>query len=284
MTAPERRDPGDAWAEWYARRGVWWGNSEEMTAPRLLAWGASSGWATSSAPHGCVPGTERVSWRLGAAPVSTGSRSALQGYDVAALDYNEAALEHAAQLADRVVGTGRGPTMLHGDLMGLPTATDTYDLVFNQQVLEYFVDDDQRQTALNEMVRTTKPGGAVVVVVARPAHPFARLWRRLRWPGFTAQPDMVDLRPRFLEDQMLMAGLTDVASDGIATWRALFFWPRWYDQWAATRRGVAVLIGWLERVPLPRAVRRRFGLQLLVVGMKPGQAPSVAAMSDLTVT
>ena len=282
MTVPARCDPGDAWAEWYARRGVWWADPEDMTAERLLAWGREQWLDDIIRAARLRPGDGVRVLEAGCGTGQYGLALALQGYDVDALDYNAAALEHAARLADRVTSAGRRPTLLHGDLMGLPTAPGTYDLVFNQQVLEYFVDDDQRLTALHEMVRTAKPGGAVVVVVARPAHPFARAWRRLGWPGFTAQPDMVDLPPRSLEDVLRAVGLTDVASDGIAAWRALFLWPRWYDRWAATRRGVAVLIRWLELVPLPRAVRRRFGLQLLVVGTKPdGRAPEVD-VSDRT--
>ena len=85
---------------------------------------------------------------------------------------------------------------------------------------------------------------------------------------------MVALTAKTLEDELRRAGLVDVASDGIAAWRALFHWPRWYDRWSATRAGVGVLTRWLDHVPLPRVVRRRFGLQLLVVGHKPRAATS----------
>ena len=125
------------------------------------------------------------------------------------------------------------------------------------------------RAAFADMVRTTKPGGRVVVVVARPAHPFARWWRLLGWPGFTDQPDMIELDAARLATELRAAGLVDVETDGIAAWRALSFWPRWYDRWRPSRRAVAVVARRLDRVPLPRSMRRRFGLQTLVVGTKP---------------
>ena len=270
---------GDAWAECYARRGVWWGNPKEMTRERLEAWGRED-WLEDIVRAAQVCGDHAV--RVLEAGCGTGQYSlalALRGYEVDALDYNPAALERARDLIATVHAGRCAPSLIHGDLLRLPTATDAYDLVFNQQVMEYFVDPEQRQLALAQMFRTTKPGGVVVVVVARPGHLLAPIWRRLGWPGFLDQPAMVDLAPRELEAELRQVGLVDVSSDGIAAWRAVFFWPRWYERWSATRRAIGTLTRFLELVRLPRVMRRLLGLQLLVVGRKPTMSTSETVQS-----
>ena len=223
-----------------------------MTLERLEAWGREH-WLGDIVRAARICPDHAV--RVLEAGCGTGQYSlalALRGYEVDALDYNAAALDRARELIATVGAGRRAPSLLNGDLLCLPTATDAYDLVFNQQVMEYFVDPEPRHLALAQMVRTTKPGGVVVVVVARPGHPLAPAWRRFGWPGFIDQPEMVDLTPRRLEDELRAVGLVDVASDGIAAWRALFFWPRWYERWSVTRRAIGSLTRLLERVPLPR--------------------------------
>ena len=282
MSDAGRSAAGDAWAEWYDRRGVWWGRPEDVTADRLRSWGRDQWLADIVRAADLRPGDGVRVLEAGCGTGQYGLALALQGFDVDALDCNPAALQRARQLAARTIGADRAPTLLEGDLLCLPTDTDTYDLVFNQQVMEYFVDEAQRRAALAEMARTTKPGGKVVVVVARPEHPFARWWRRTGWPGFIDQPDMLEVGADRLTDELRAAGLVDVRSDGIGTWRSLTFWPRWYDRWAPSRRAVGVMSRWLDHVPLPRALRRRFGLQLLVVGSKPRTPASRGASSRRT--
>jgi SAM-dependent methyltransferase len=280
MTAPARSEAGNAWAQCYGRRGVWWGSPEELTVERLRDWARQDWLADIVRAAGVVPRPGVRVLEAGCGTGQYGLALALQGFDVAALDYNWAALERARELEASVRGACHPPALFLADLMRLPTAADAYDLVFNQQVLEYFVDEAERRAAVAEMVRVTRPGGAVVIVVARPDHPFARLWRRAGWPGFVDQPDMADLSARTLEEELRQAGLVDVVSNGIAAWRALFFWPRWYERWSSTRRAIGVLTRWLDRVPLPRPLRRWMGLQLLVVGTKPGHDTAARATSS----
>ena len=104
---------------------------------------------------------------------------ALQGYDVDALDYNPAALERARDSIATVARVRPCTMLFQGDLLCLPTPTDAYDLVFNQQVMEYFVDAAQRRAgACWRWSARTKPGGAWSWSSLVPAHPFAPLWRR----------------------------------------------------------------------------------------------------------
>ena len=249
--------------------GIWWGHPDELTVDRLRAW-TREPWLRDivRAAGGCAQPGARV-LEAGCGTGQYGLALAMQGLRVDLLDINLVALERAHQLAAQIFGTAPHPTIVEGDLMRLPTADDTYDLVFNQQVMEYFVDDARRRAALAEMARTTKPGGRVVVVVARPAHPFERWWRLTGWRGFTDQPLMIELGAARLEGDLQAVGLIDVITDGIGTWRALTFWPRWHERWAVTRRAVGTVTRLFDRVPLPRAARRRFGLQLLAAGTKP---------------
>ena len=182
----------DAWAETYARRGVWWGRPEDLTAARLRAWAGELWLGAIVRAAEIRPGPDVRVLEAGCGTAQYALALALQGCRVDALDVNATALERAAELAEGV-GVTNEVRLLEGDLIAMPTADDAYDLVFNQQVMEYFVDDRTRQAAFADMVRTTKPGGRVVVVVARPAHPFARWWGLLGWPGFTDQPDMIEL-------------------------------------------------------------------------------------------
>jgi SAM-dependent methyltransferase len=280
VTAPTHSAAGVAWADTYARRGVWWGRPEELTVDRLRSWAREPwlGEIVRVAGRCAAPGARVL--EAGCGTGQYGLALALQACQVDALDVNPAALERAGQIAEQLTGAVCPPTLLEGDLLRLPTPDDAYDLVFNQQVMEYFVDGVQRRAALAEMVRTTRPGGRVVVVVARPAHPFARWWRLTGWPGFTDQPDMIELGARRLEDELRAVGLSDVTTDGIAPWRAVSFWPRWHEHWAATRRAMGAAIRGLEHVRLPRPVRRRFGLQLLAVGTKRRAPEATAAPPD----
>jgi SAM-dependent methyltransferase len=271
MTSPAQ-SAGDAWAHWYDQRGVWWGRPEELTVELLGSWGRQEWLGRIVRAAGIVPGAGVRVLEAGCGTGQYGLALALQGFDVDSFDYNRAALERARELEAGARGACRPPALFQADLMRIPIASDAFDLVFNQAVHEYLVDESERHMALAEMVRTTRLGGAVVVVVNRPHHPFARFWRRMGWRGFDNQPEMALLTARLLEAEMRTAGLVDVASDGIGAWRALFFWPRWYDRWAVARRGVGVLTRWLDRTPPPRTVRRWLGLQLLVVGTKPAKA------------
>lgn len=63
------------------------------------------------------------------------------GYWVTAFDYNEGAIRHAEAIRNRV---GLSTDQVHffvDNLLAMRAADDSFDLVFNQAVLEYFCDD-----------------------------------------------------------------------------------------------------------------------------------------------
>jgi SAM-dependent methyltransferase len=173
---PTGRLAGDAWAETCARRGVWWARPEDVSAATLLDWAGALWLGAIVRAAGIRPGPDVRVLEAGCGTAQYALALALQGCRVDALDINVAALERATELAGKV-GATRDVRLLEGHLLAMPTAGDAYDVGFNQQVMEYFVDERARAARFADMVRTTKPGGRVVVVVARPAHPFARWWR-----------------------------------------------------------------------------------------------------------
>lgn len=196
---------------------------------------------------------------------------ALLGCTVDAFDYNLGALGFAKQLEEKArrIKPQAAVRFLIGNLLGIPAESKSYDLVFNQAVLDYFCDQTQRQRALAEMVRVTKPGGWVAVMVQHTGHPFRGAWERLGWRGYTDQPATAMQTPARLERELRLAGLQNVQVDGLFPWKAFFFFPSWHRRWRVTENGAYLLGEFLQRyVPLPRFLRSRLGLQFLALGQK----------------
>ncbi|MGB9879906.1 MAG: class I SAM-dependent methyltransferase, partial [Anaerolineae bacterium] len=107
------------------------------------------------------------------------------GHRVIALDYVNDVLQgvRATQerLGERWPGRLRG--LCQGSLEHLPFPDNTFDLVMNEGVVEHWLDDRERLMALREMVRVTRPGGVVAVIVPNGAHPLIKIWES-RLAGF----------------------------------------------------------------------------------------------------
>lgn len=84
-----------------------------------------------------------------------------QRYWATGLDFSPLALDFS-----RRRGAGN---LIQGDVERLPVANDAFDLVTALDLMEHVEHDDQ---LLNEIFRSLKPGGSLLVTV--PAHPF--LW------------------------------------------------------------------------------------------------------------
>lgn len=76
---------------------------------------------------------------------------------VTAFDASAARLEQGRQLAER---DGLSLDFVRGDVLALPFAGATFDLTWARFLFEYLA---QPRQALAEMIRVTRPGGAVVV-------------------------------------------------------------------------------------------------------------------------
>jgi len=80
--------------------------------------------------------------------------------DIAGLDIEFDRLREAKKLNNRVVN-GKGEK--------LPFPDNTFDLILSHEVLEHVMDD---QVAVNEIVRTLKPGGRLVLFCPNRGYPF----------------------------------------------------------------------------------------------------------------
>ena len=196
---------------------------------------------------------------------------AVLGFAVDAFDYNKEALVFARKLEAKAVQANPELQLrLHlGNILKIDAESDTYSLVFNQAVLEYFVDDWERERALQEMVRVAQSGGWVAVISQNLSHPLCGFWQRTGYPGYTDGPPMHTCSARTLKQDLEHAGLVNVITDGIYPWHSLFLWPKWYQGWWPAEKLVYSCRRSLDHIPLPRAVRRVIAPQIIAVGQKP---------------
>ena len=188
------------------------------------------------------------------------------GHRVIALDYVFDVLRGVQATQERLGERwpGRLGGLCRGSLEHLPFPDDTFDLVINEGVVEHWLDDKERLMVLREMVRVTRPGGVVAVLVPNGAHPLIQVWES-RLAGFQKAPPMAYYSARRLGAELVQAGLSDVYIDGIYPWRSwtrLPPWDRLYLVGAAFDR-------WL---PLPRALREKWAINLIGLGRKVGSS------------
>lgn len=75
-------------------------------------------------------------------------------------DLDPSLLPSTRRMAEEA-GLGRSTTFSSGDITSLPYAADIFDVTIAQVVLCHLADPE---TALDELIRVTKPGGCVVVI------------------------------------------------------------------------------------------------------------------------
>jgi SAM-dependent methyltransferase len=262
---------GEAWRSFYQKGSLSWCNPEAIERRDFLHWSRSE-WITRILDaSGLQPSREVRILEAGCGTGMYAITMALMGFSVDAFDYNEEAVQIARDLSQRVEPTRNGLSIhfYRDNLLNMRSASDTYDLVFNQSVLEYFCDEVEHTKALSEMIRVAKPGGWVGVIVQHTGHPFRGGWERMGWPGYVDQPPVIIYTPRRLAQQLETAGLSEVCVDGIYPWKALFFWPPWYKRWDWVRNLVYILLQVMNKgLPMPRLLRSRLALQILGVGRK----------------
>jgi len=187
---------------------------------------------------------------------------AMLGYTVTALDFSPAMLENAARLR-QAVERQTGPLnmqFVRGDLEHLDLEPDQFDLVFNEGVVEHWLEHTERRAVLSNMARVTKQGGAVAVIVPNGHHPRMTYWIA-NSPAFLSAPPMIRYDPQSLRGDLASIGLVDLQIDGIYAWRTIDQWP--------TSRFLKLIGGGLQRlIPLPRRLRLRWGTHLIGMGRK----------------
>ncbi len=263
---------GEVWRPYYQGKQTSWCVPHQIQSDYFLRH-IKSEWITKLLTHtGLHPSSDIRILEAGCGTGMYGLSLAILGFAVDAFDYNEQALDIARELERkaREANPELSVRLYRGNILDIDAEPDIYDLVFNQAVLDYFCDEAERTKALREMVRVTKSGKWIAVIVQHTGHPFRKWWRRLGWEGYTNQPPVHAQTPSTLVREFKAAGLVNVWVDGIYPWKAFFFYPPWYRRWKLTHDLVYILGEILNRaVPLPRAFRSALALQFLTVGQKP---------------
>lgn len=263
---------GEAWAQYYQAETLSWHDPAAHTAESVARF-AQSEWIQKmlkAARLTPAPGVKILEAGCGTAYYSLALASL--GFEVEAFDYNPGALRFASELETKTrqtypdlkikIGTG--------NLLNIESESNQYDLVFNQAVMEYFCDAEERKQALSEMIRATKPGGWIALITQHTAHPFRRYWERRGWRGYDNQPPVLRQTPRDSAQELQSYGLTDIFIDGVYPWKAFFFYPQNFMKYKWSKNAVYYLGRVLERVGyLPRPLRAKLALQYLVMGRKP---------------
>ena len=262
---------GESWRLCYQKGLQLWCDPEAITSEDYFLRWARSEWITRMLSYaGLKPSANVRVLEAGCGTARHAITLALLGFSVDAFDYNEEALEISRRLIKKIQPKGDCLSLrLYRDsLLNIQSASATYDLVFNQSVLEYFCDENERVRALEEMVKVTRPGGTIAVIVQHTGHPFRRVWEKLGWSGYVNQPPVAIYTPRRLAQVLKEAGLSQVCIDGIYPWNALFQAP-WYRRWKWTQSWAGTIQRRLNSyVPLPRILRCCLGVEILGIGRK----------------
>lgn len=155
---------------------------------------------------------------------------ALLGYSTSGLDYSAQiikSLEKNLQMVESLYGkTTFSP--VKGDLFDIPFSDNTFDVVFNEGVLEHFLERETRIKALKEMKRILKENGMVIVVVPNGKHFMMKFWYFFRYPGYINAEKWHFYSPNELKSEFEEAGLTNVKIAGFekTPWLFLNLWPR----------------------------------------------------------
>lgn len=263
---------GKAWRPYFQTRELSWLVPARVDGEYLWRF-ARSEWISKLLQHTIArPASNVRVLEAGCGTAIYGLSLALLGFNVDAFDYNDTALEFAYDLERkaRQVKPDLQIRLSCGNLLAIQAESDSYDLVFNQAVLDYFCDAAERAQALREMMRVARRGRYVAAIVQHTRHPFRKYWERWGWEGYTNQPPVEAQTPARVKLEFEEAGLVNVIVDGIYPWKAFFFYPPWYQRWRLTNNFVYLLGQALNRVvPLPRTLRSSLALQFLVVGKKP---------------
>src|SRR3989344_5155558 len=135
------------------------------------------------------------------------ARLAKQGYDVTFLDISKQALMQAKVNLEKVAGRSKNIKVKYvkGDIFKLPFKKDSFEVVWNQGVLEHFT---QPEKAIAEMYRVTKQGGHVAILVPyiySPLHLYDILLRRFHQEKFWPFEEQIFYTKKLIATQLQRA-------------------------------------------------------------------------------
>lgn len=184
---------------------------------------------------------------------------AAMGFRVVALDYSPTVLKNVAESRRRLSQVyDIDLELVRGDIEHFSFDENTFDLVFNEGVVEHWLKDGERLRIFREMARISRR--LVGIIVPNGRHFMYDRWMRAGYPGYTDAPPMTLYDISKLSREMAKAGLDVVYRDGVDPWSFVNFWPR--------ARALAYPKMMLSMLPLPRSVREEWGINLLGIGRK----------------
>lgn len=259
--------PEEAWAKHY--RHVQRFNVSEVMAWIFNNhfWSSGKVWTDTFKRHVQIyNGIKVLEAGCGSAKISF--RLALEGCDVTCLDYSDYALRLAKDLLGVIeskIGRKLAVHFVRGNLKSLPFPDGTFDLTFNEGVIEHYFDQQEQLQLVREMSRVTKLGGKVFVWVPNKSCLFYSFWRKSGWPGVVVEE--YPLRADELESILEKAGLVNPQVIGMEAEKAPFVWPpvlRYFKVLSIPLKFFKVILPprWKATIEL------RFAREILGVGTK----------------
>ena len=186
------------------------------------------------------------------------------GHTCVGLDYAKSMCIAAAHLhrTARSFWANIDVEIVQGDILTLPFEDNTFDLVYNNGVLEHFLASDTRTRALQEMLRVVRPGGRILVTVPNGQHLMEKLWHQYLIHGDAVSE--VLLRKDDLENEFRKAGLW-------VTWSGFMGVSDSFDQWLKYRilKLPVQLADALIRKICPEPIKKYLAFHLMCIGSKP---------------
>jgi SAM-dependent methyltransferase len=150
--------------------------------------------------------------------------------------------------------------IVRGNIEFLNFADNSFDMTFNEGVVEHWLNDTERLAVLAEMTRVTKHGGTVCIIVPNGRHPFLPFWMK-HMPAYQVTPPMTDYTTGRLANDLAKSGLSQIETDGIYPWHSVDQFPDY--------RALKLAGGLLQRtLPLPRRLREHWGVNIIAMGRK----------------
>lgn len=185
---------------------------------------------------------------------------ATMGYQVTAMDFSKTMLKNVLNLKNQAENHFGKIDLeaVQGDLGDLKLK-DKYKLVFNEGVVEHWLNRPDRVHVIAQMKKVTSKGGTVAIFVPNAANPLHFWWVVSRFSGYTSAPKMTRYSTGKLKREMKEAGLKKLQSDGIDVYYTFNKWPH--------LPLVDFPLGYLEKHYRPaKAVREWLGTNIVGLG------------------
>lgn len=151
---------------------------------------------------------------------------ATMGFRVVALDYTDSVLENVLSLkkqAERYFGE-IDLRVMKDDLRNLEIK-NSFDLIFNEGVVEHWLDKEERLNVIKQMKKVAKKGGTIAIFVPNGKNPLHSWWEWSKFPGYLSAPPMTIYGVEKLRKEMEEAGLKNLLTDGLDTYYFINKWP-----------------------------------------------------------